>query len=96
MKKGGGNRVIVKKIFGKRESEIIYPRKWGYTIIGTDREKMRQAVRECLLNRECEIWDSRQRGRYYSQKFEIIVESEEERDELFRRLKAHRDIKFVL
>jgi len=78
------------------KKEITYPRKWGYTIIGTDREKMRQAVRECIDNQECEVRDSKQHGKYYSQKFEAVVNSEEERNRFYQRLQQHKDIKFVL
>jgi putative lipoic acid-binding regulatory protein len=90
--KGGGFKVLGE---GDRP-QLEYPRVWQYTIIGTDREKMRAAVKECIDNQECEVRDSKQKGKYFSQKFEAYVTSEEERNEFFRRLQSHKDIKFVL
>jgi putative lipoic acid-binding regulatory protein len=81
---------------GKEKVEIEYPCHWEYTIIGTDREKMKKAVAECLDNQNCEVRDSKQHGKYFSQKFKAYVESEEERNRLFSKLQKHRDIKFVL
>ncbi|WP_024787378.1 MULTISPECIES: DUF493 domain-containing protein [unclassified Lebetimonas] len=78
------------------EKKIEYPRIWGYTIIGEDKEKMKKAVKECINNQECEIKDSKSHGKYHSQKFEVYVTCEEERNEFFKRLNKHKDIKFVL
>jgi putative lipoic acid-binding regulatory protein len=57
---------------------------------------MRAAVKECIDNQECEIEDNNTHGKYFSQKFEAYVTSEEERNEFFKRLQNHKDIKFVL
>jgi putative lipoic acid-binding regulatory protein len=57
---------------------------------------MRQAVKECIDNQECKVEDNNSHGKYHSQKFEAYVTSEEERNEFFKRLQNHKDIKFVL
>jgi len=57
---------------------------------------MREAIKECIDNQEVKIEDNNQKGKYYSQKFEAYVTSEEERNEFFKRLQKHKDIKFVL
>ena len=80
----------------KKENKIEYPRMWGFRIIGEDKEKMRKAVKECIHNQECKVEDNNSNGKYYSQKFEVYVTCEEERNEFFKRLQEHKDIKFVL
>jgi putative lipoic acid-binding regulatory protein len=80
----------------KKENKIEYPRMWGFRIIGEDKEKMRQAVKECIDNQECKVEDNNTHGKYHSQKFEAYVTSEEERNEFYKRLQQHKDIKFVL
>ena len=80
----------------KKENKIEYPRMWGFRVIGEDKDKMREAIRECIDNQEVKVEDNNQKGKYYSQKFEAYVTSEEERNEFFKRLQDHKDIKFVL
>jgi len=79
-----------------KDKKIEYPRMWGFRIIGEDKEKMREAVKECIHNQECKVEDNNSNGKYYSQKFEVYVTNEEERNEFFKRLQEHKDIKFVL
>ncbi len=78
------------------KKKIKYPCMWGFRIIGEDKEKMRAAVRECIDNQECKIEDNNSNGKYHSQKFKAYCTSEEERNEFFKRLQKHKDIKFVL
>ena len=61
-----------------------------------DKEKMRNAVKECINNQECKVEDNKSHGKYHSQKFEAYVTSEEERNEFFKRLQNHKDIKLIL
>jgi len=79
-----------------KNDKIEYPCMWGFRVIGEDKEKMRNAIKECINNQELNIEDNNQHGKYYSQKFEAYVTSEEERNEFFKRLQKHKDIKFVL
>ena len=78
------------------KAEIKYPCMWGFRIIGEDKEKMRKAVKECIDNQDVNIEDNNQKGKYYTQKFEAYCTNEEERNEFFKRLNKHKDIKFVL
>ncbi len=80
----------------KKEKKITYPRMWGFRVIGEDKEKIRQAIKECIHNQECKVEDSKSNGKFHSQKFEAFVASEEERNEFFKRLQEHEHIKFVL
>ena len=76
--------------------DIKYPCMWGFRIIGEDKEKMRNAVKECIDNQDVNVEDNNQKGKYYTQKFEAYCTSEEERNEFFKRLTKHKDIKIVL
>ena len=76
--------------------KIEYPCMWGFRVIGEDKEKMKNAIKECIDNQECDVKDSNSKGKYNSLKFEAYCTSEEERNEFFKRLQNHKDIKFVL
>ena len=76
--------------------KVDYPCMWGFRVIGEDKEKMKQAIKECIDNQECDIKDSNSNKKYNSLKFEAYCTSEEERNEFFKRLQNHKDIKFVL
>ena len=77
------------------EKKIEYPRMWGFRVIGEDSEKLEKAIKECI-NQDCKIEDSNSNKKYCSKKFEVYVNNEDERNELFQRLQKHKDIKFVL
>jgi len=85
---------------------IEYPAPWSYKVIGTDEDAVRAAVRESLDagllpdtgDREFQLGLSRESrgGRYLSLHLSLTVLSEEERDGIFRALKAHPDVLLVM
>ncbi len=75
---------------------IEYPCMWGFRIIGEDKDKMKQAIKECIDNQECKVEDGNSNNKYSSLKFQAYCMNEEERNEFFKRLQNHKDIKFVL
>jgi len=77
--------------------KIEYPTIWRYKVIGENARKTREAI-ESVTDRPCTITFSKQssRGKYQSFNADIMVHSEEEREKIFKKLKAHCDIKMVL
>lgn len=86
--------------------EIAYPTRWSFKVIGTDSDAVAEAVRECLAQllgprqgeRDVKLEPSRAsaQGKYCSWALHLLVESRQERDDLFGRLAAHDDVRVVL
>ncbi len=77
------------------ENRVEYPREWEYCVMGNDKEKLHNAIEEVLPNHNG-IADSKSTKKYCSKKVKYLVTSEEERDELFKRLKGHPEILYIL
>ena len=78
------------------KAKINYPCEWEYCVFGTDKEKLRKAIKESTNNENIEITPSKSHKSYHSKKFKVYVGSEEERNGVYEALKNHPDIKFVL
>ena len=78
--------------------EIEYPCTWSYRVIGTDEKSLRQAISECVEDREYKVSlsSSSSSGKYISLNLEIIVHSEEARVSIYQSLGKHPLVKFVL
>jgi putative lipoic acid-binding regulatory protein len=81
-----------------RKVEIDYPCEWKYKVIGEECEKIENAVKSVMGEKAHTCTPSRvsRKGRYHSYEVKTEVESEEERTELFHKLKKHDDLKMVL
>ena len=75
-----------------------YPCPWSYRIIGTSETVIRDLVRELLGDADYEIvlsaWS--RTGRYVSLKLTLVVEDEDQRLTLYRRLGAEETVRYVL
>ena len=81
-----------------RKVEIEYPCEWKYKVIGEACEKIENAVKSVMGEKAHTCTPSRvsRKGRYHSYEVKTEVGSEEERTELFRKLKQHDDLTMVL
>ena len=75
--------------------KLEYPRVWEFCVIGKDREKLKCAIEECIQN-GFDHRDSKSHKSYHSQKIKTHVYSQEERDELFKKLQNHPEIVYIL
>ncbi len=90
----------------KEKPQITYPCQWGFKLIGTDEDTVRQAVKSCLEEcltidtgqREYEIGFSRTsgKGNYVSLTLNLEVQDEAERNHLYQTLAEHADVKMVI
>ena len=78
--------------------QLEYPCRWLYKVIGPDQEKLHQALLEIVSNCSCSISFSKssRAGKYHCLNLEVTVQSEEERNSIYRALKAHPQISIVL
>ena len=78
--------------------EITYPCEWGYRVIGTTEEPMRNSIASILGDKNYSISRSNvsKGGKYLSLSLTLVVDSEVERIEIYESLKANGEIKMVL
>jgi len=78
--------------------ELTYPTDWHYKVVGAEREKLEQAVRDVILEREHTLSHSNasRTGKYVSMNLDLLVQNEDERQFIYEALKAHQHIKMVL
>ena len=79
----------------EKEAKIEYPRTWEFCIFGKDKEKMKTAVDECIPTKISHE-DSKSHKSYHSQKIKVHVNSEDERNALYEKLKNHPEISYIL
>ena len=78
--------------------EINYPCIWQYKVIGRERDRIEQAIKEICAPVPVTISfsHSSSSGKYHSYNAEIEVQDDEARLALYRALHAHPDIQVVL
>ncbi len=78
--------------------EINYPTKWGFKVIGKDKTKVEQAVKAIMGEKthSCKFSNSTSKGNFHSYSAECTVESEEERDNLYKAFGKHDDVHYVI
>jgi len=78
--------------------ELEYPCNWCYKVIAHGVEDINEAVKEVILEKPHTLVHSNKSkgGKFVSMNLDLLVDSEDERDFIFRALKAHQNIKMVL
>ncbi len=82
----------------KDKPEINYPTKWGFKVIGKDRDKIEEAIKEILgdKNHNCKFSNASKNGKFSSFNAECVVDSEEERDALYKAFGEHESVDYVI
>ncbi len=80
------------------EAELEYPRKWDFTIIGRDKEKIENAIKEVFKDKEhtCKFSKSSKNGKFNSYSASCEVKSQQERDEIYKNLSKHSDLDYIM
>ena len=78
--------------------QIDYPCEWGYKIIGTERVKLEAVIFEVMGSRNYKQKGGNRssKGKFHSLSTSCQVESEEDRDTLFKAFQEHKDVKMVI
>ena len=81
-----------------RKPEIDYPCNWDYKIIGDNVEKMVEAAEEAAEGMDYDITASNisKKGNYFSINLKVLVNDEEARNSVYKKLEGHENIKMVL
>ena len=81
-----------------KEAKLSYPREWGFKIIGRDKEKLKEAIKEIMGDRKhlSSSGNSSKNGKFHSYNASCEVKDAKERDELFKAFSEHKDIDMVI
>ena len=89
------------KILNKNTQErptIEYPTNWGFKLIGRDKEKLLACIKEAMGEKEhlCSLGNTSKTGKFHSYNASCIVDTEEERNRIFKYFKDHDDVDMVI
>ena len=78
--------------------EIEYPTNWGFKIIGRDKEKLLACIKEAMGEKEhlCSIGNTSRTGKFTTYNASCTVDTEEERNRIFKYFSDHEDIEMVI
>ena len=77
---------------------IEYPTKWGFKLIGRDKEALLTCIKEAMGEKEhlCSLSNTSKTGKFHSYNASCSVESEEERNKIFKYFETHDDVDMVI
>ena len=80
------------------EKQILYPCRWLYKVIGSDQNRIVEAIEEVVgdIHYTVSLSNTSSKGKYHCLNLELIVSSEKNRNSLYQALKAHPAIIMVL
>ncbi|EJF07301.1 hypothetical protein ThvES_00006180 [Thiovulum sp. ES] len=78
--------------------DIEYPTEWRYKVIGLVENEMRKTIDEVLETKKYDLRFSRasKGGKFTSLEVKTVVDSEEERDQIFKDLQKSPAVKMVI
>ena len=78
--------------------KIEYPCKWGYKLIGTDKRALQTCIFDTIGERAyiTKGGNSSSKGKFHSINISCHVESQEDRDMIFKAFQEHSDVKMVI
>jgi len=78
-----------------KDAKVEYPRTWEFCVFGKDKAKLKDAVEECIPH-HISSKESKSHKSFHSHKVQVHVTSEDERNELYKKLQDHPEIKYIL
>jgi len=78
--------------------KIEYPTNWGFKLIGRDKASLLACIKEVMGEKEhlCSVGNASKTGKFHSYNASCVVESQEERDRLFKCFQEHQDVEMVI
>ena len=77
---------------------IEYPTNWGFKLIGRDKEALLSCIKEAMGEKEhlCSLGNTSRTGKFTTYNASCSVESEEERNKIFKYFETHDDVDMVI
>lgn len=81
--------------------EINYPTKWGFKLIGRDKEALLKCIKEIMKEvgekeHLCSLGNASRTGKFHSYNASCTVDTEEERNRIFKYFEDHDDVDMVI
>ena len=78
--------------------QIDYPTRWGFKLIGRDKEQLLACIKEVMGEKEhlCSSGNASKTGKFHSYNTSCTVESEEERNKIFKCFEKHKHVDMVI
>jgi putative lipoic acid-binding regulatory protein len=82
----------------KEKPQIEYPTRWGFKLIGRDKEALLACIKEVMGEKEhlCSLGNTSRTGKFTTYNASCKVESQEERDRIFKYFQEHKDVEMVI
>ena len=81
-----------------QKTNIEYPTQRGFKLIGRDKEALLKCIKEAMGEKEhlCSLGNSSRTGKFHTYNASCIVDSEEDRDRIFKYCQDHDDVDMVI
>lgn len=85
----------------QEKPEINYPTNWGFKIIGKDKDSLEKCIKEIMKiegdkKHLCSIGNQSKTGKFTTYNASCTVDSEEERNRIFKYFETHDDVDMVI
>ena len=85
----------------KTRPDIDYPTKWGFKIIGRDKEALEKCIKHIMKEtgdkeHVCTLGNQSKTGKFHSYNASCTVDTEGERNKIFKYFEDHDDVDMVL
>jgi len=85
----------------QEKPQIDYPTKWGFKIIGRDKEALEKCIQEIMKiegdkAHVCTMGNQSKTGKFTTYNASCTVDSEEERKRIFKYFEDHDDVDMVI
>lgn len=81
--------------------DIDYPTNWGFKLIGRDKEALLKCIKEIMKEvgekeHLCSLGNASRTGKFHSYNASCTVDTEEERNKIFKYFADHDDVEMVI
>jgi putative lipoic acid-binding regulatory protein len=81
--------------------DISYPTKWGFKLIGRNKSALEKCIKEIMQEvgekeHICTLGNASKTGKFHSFNASCIVDTEEERNKIFKYFETHDDVDMVI
>lgn len=82
----------------QEKPEINYPTNWGFKLIGRDKEALLSCIKEAMGEKKhlCSLGNASKTGKFHSYNASCTVDTEEERNRIFKYFEEHADVDMVM
>jgi len=85
----------------KTRPDIEYPTNWGFKLIGRDKDKLLACIKKIMKDvgdkeHLCSLGNSSKTGKFHTYNASCTVDTEEERNKIFKYFEDHDDVDMVI